>query len=362
MRMRIILIVGIACLLAAAVFVWSGAFNVAATSGHFKLTGWFLHYVMRQSVETHSMGIVVPDLDDPVLIRRGGAHFETACVFCHGSPLTESSPVARQMTPAPPSLNTTLDTWEPSELFWIVKHGIKYTGMPAWPAQDRDDEVWAVVAFLRVLPTISADSYQETAFGSSNAEYGATPTNLAQIKGCSRCHGRDGKGDAGGAFPRLDIQTREYLNAALQSYVDGRRQSGIMEAAVTGLTADDIDALARYYPTPAQPSQLNAQPADRRLLSRGQTIAERGVADKKIPACASCHQSSGGTLNSRPDFPRLEGQHHRFLIDQLKLFAAEKDRGGTPFVGLMTSFAHELDEKEIQAVAAWYAELDANSR
>ena len=361
MRMRIVLIVGIAALLTAAVFVWSGLFNVAASSGHFKLTGWFLHYVMRQSVKTHSMGIVVPNLDNPVLIRRGGAHFETACVSCHGSPLAKSDAVVRQMTPPPPPLEATLDTWEPPELFWIVKHGIKYTGMPAWPAQDRDDEVWAVVAFLRVLSTISVESYQELAFGSSKTEYSSKPTDVAQSKGCTRCHGRDGKGVTGEAFPRLDIQTQQYLNSALQSYVDGRRQSGLMEAAVAGLTIDDIDALARYFSTPAQLSQVEPQPTDNDLLPRGRTIAEHGIVEKRIPACRSCHQSSGA-LSSRPDFPRLEGQHQRFLTEQLMLFAAEKDRGGTPFIGLMSSFAHKLDEKDIEAVAAWYASFDSRSR
>ncbi|UXN62269.1 c-type cytochrome [Phyllobacterium zundukense] len=359
MRPRFVLVTALAGLLIAVVSAWSGLFNVAASSGHFKITAWFLHYVMRQSVKTHSIGIVPPDLNDPVLIRRGGAHFETACVYCHGSPLADGSPVARQMTPAPPQLGHTLDTWKSAELFWIVKHGIKYTGMPAWPAQDRDDEVWAVVAFLEVLSTMSAASYREIAFG-TESEHIAVPADLPQSKGCTRCHGQDGKGDDIEAFPRLDIQSERYLGAALQSYVHGRRQSGIMEAAVSGLTPGDIEALARYYRAPAEPGQAQHQSADDATVLKGQKIAREGIAEKQIPACNSCHQPEGNTPNFRPDFPRLAGQNRRFLIDQLHLFAAEKDRGGTAFAGLMAPFAHKLDNEDIHAVAAWYASLPAS--
>jgi cytochrome c553 len=360
MRPRFVLAIALAGLLIAVVSAWSGLFNVAASSWQFKITAWFLHYVMRQSVKTHSIGIVPPDLNDPVLIRRGGAHFETACVYCHGSPLADSNAVARQMTPAPPRLGSTLDTWKPSELFWIVKHGVKYTGMPAWPAQDRDDEVWAVVAFLRVLSTMSSASYREIAFGSTEAKHIVVPADLPQSKGCTRCHRNDGKSDEIEAFPRLDIQSERYLSLALQSYVHGRRQSGIMEAAASGLKAGEIDALARYYRAPARSRQAKHQSANDATLLKGQKIAQEGIAEKQIPACNSCHQSDGNMPNSRPDFPRLAGQNNRFLVDQLRLFAAEKDRGGTPFASLMAPFAHKLGNEDIPAVAAWYSSLVAN--
>jgi hypothetical protein len=69
------------------------------------------------------------------------------------------------MLPSPPDLSTAVRDWRDRELFWIVKHGIKYTGMPAWVAAQRDDEVWAIVAFLRRLPTLDAAGYRELALG-----------------------------------------------------------------------------------------------------------------------------------------------------------------------------------------------------
>ena len=69
------------------------------------------------------------------------------------------------MVPAPPVLADVVDDWNSRELFWIVKHGIKYTAMPAWSTQRRDDEVWAMVAFLQQLPRMEAPHYRELALG-----------------------------------------------------------------------------------------------------------------------------------------------------------------------------------------------------
>jgi mono/diheme cytochrome c family protein len=55
------------------------------------------------------------------------------------------------MLPQPPDLADVVGEWNNAQLFRIVKHGVRFTGMPAWPMQDRDDEVWAMVAFLREL-------------------------------------------------------------------------------------------------------------------------------------------------------------------------------------------------------------------
>ena len=65
------------------------------------------------------------------------------------------------MTPHPPDLTSTIPGYEPEELFYVVKHGVKFTGMPAWPALQRDDEVWAMVAFLQILPRLNRAAYRE---------------------------------------------------------------------------------------------------------------------------------------------------------------------------------------------------------
>ena len=113
------------------------------------------------------------------------------------------------------------------ELFWIVKHGIKYAGMPGWVAQSRDDEVWTVVAALRRLPDMSREEYRRLAMGDAGGtSRGATGEGLLTV--CARCHGDDGA--ANGHVPRLAGQKQAYLEHALRSYASGERSSGIMRA------------------------------------------------------------------------------------------------------------------------------------
>ena len=74
-----LLILAVLGLLGGLAFAWSGLFNVGASTGHWAITDWFLHYAMRQSVETHSGGIAAPPLDDPALIDRGAGHYASGC-------------------------------------------------------------------------------------------------------------------------------------------------------------------------------------------------------------------------------------------------------------------------------------------
>ena len=101
-----------------------------------------------------------PALDNPDLVRLGAAHFHGGCAFCHGAPGIPVSPIARHMLPSPPDLATSMRPWKDEELFWIVQHGIKYTGMPGWVALERADEIWAVVAFLKRMPTLDCRELQ----------------------------------------------------------------------------------------------------------------------------------------------------------------------------------------------------------
>ena len=159
------LLAGGATLLLGFLFVWSGIYTVAASRGHWAVTEWLLTFVMRNSVKTHALGIEVPPLDNADLVTLGAAHFHSGCAYCHGAPGTPISPIARAMLPPPPDLATNMRPWRDRELFWIINNGIKYTGMPAWSVQQRDDEVWALAAFLRRLPTPRRGAYRELALG-----------------------------------------------------------------------------------------------------------------------------------------------------------------------------------------------------
>ena len=315
-----------------AVLALSGILNVSAAVQPFALTEWLWHIGVRQSVTLRSLGTGVPPLDDPAMVRRAAGHYDLVCARCHGAPDRPADAFARRLLPRPPSLNEQMEHWRPpARIHWTVKNGIRHTAMPAWPAPLRDDEIWDVVAFLQAMPRMSVEAYVDLS--------GQRASNV-----CSRCHGEDGTG-GGKGLPRLDIQSPGYLAASLRAYRDGTRASGIMQSVATGLDDAAIDALAARYgrspvsPRPAAGSDVGAE------------IALRGIPDRKVPACQSCHGSS-----ARADYPRLAGQDATYLVRQLRLFRAHGAARGGPHAGIMARVADGLSDAEIEAVVGWYAQ------
>lgn len=324
---------------------WSGVINVGASSGHWRITYWALHWVMQNSTRTHALFEPEPpaDLDTPAHVRRGAGHFETSCAFCHGSPLRVNPALPAHMTPMPPPLANASDTWSRRELSRIVRHGVKYTGMPAWIAPEREDEVWAMVAFLRALPKLSAADYRHLAFGP------AVPQDR-MLEGCARCHGLEG-GSSEGAFPIIGGQSEDYLDATLRAFAKGARHSGYMQFAVDGLAAADLARMARHYAE--QPGVTDTlQPSE----GAGAAIALRGLPEADVPACESCHGAPSGrpVANRNAAYPRLAGQDASYLAGQLRLFK-QGARGGTEYAHIMQRIAERLPDDAIDEVAAFYS-------
>jgi cytochrome c553 len=348
----------------------SGVMPIKASSGHWLLTQWFLQFSKRQSVATHSLRIEAPPLDDEALVARGAGHYDLGCRPCHGSPGRDLPRIPAAMTAKPPDLDETVATWRDPELFYIVKHGIKFTGMPAWPAQQRDDEVWAVVAFLRRLPDLDDEAYRALARGPTgsppkaqappvgdlepSSEGGATAVSVANVlvDVCARCHGIDGRGRSGHAFPNLTGQAPDYLARALHAYAEDRRHSGIMGPIAAALTHDEREGLAVHFGSQSAVPTTAAR--DPEAVDRGEEIARTGVAASRVPACADCHGLEEGPRN--PAYPRLAGQHATFIAGQLRLLQ-ERKRGGSEYVGLMHSFVDRLTDEQIHDAAAFYASL-----
>lgn len=340
-----------------------GLVSISASSGHWKATGWLLHYAMRRAVSTQSMGIKVPPLDDPALVLKGAGHYETGCVTCHGAPGRNRSLIAQRMTPQPPRLPPRIRHWEPRELFWIVRNGVKYTAMPAWPARQRDDEVWAMVAFLQALPDMSAERYQRLALGTGTGT-GTQPATADRqrspgdplapvLADCDRCHGADGGGREEGVFPRLAGQSEAYLLGTLQAYASGERHSGIMQPIAAGLEPPMLALLARHFaelPAPATATD----PAAPAALERGRKLAERGVPERGVPSCAHCHGPKSSPRN--PMYPDIAGQYAGYLKQQLQLFTSGT-RGGSEYAHVMHSAAQRLTLEQMQDLADYYASL-----
>jgi cytochrome c553 len=347
-----------AAIVGAAVVVISGVVPIKASSGHWPITAKFLDFAKLQSVATYSLGTRAPSLDDEAMLIRGASHYERGCYPCHGGPGGGVPPVMAAMTPDPPQLPDGLAGYKPEELFYIVKHGIKFTGMPAWPALQRDDEVWAVVAFLRKMPEIDAAEYRRLAYGEPTSTFGTfgtpgtpgipvTPRAVRDI--CWRCHGVNGTGRGPGAFPSLAGQRAEYLYASLRAYADRRRFSGIMASVAAGLSDETMREVAQYYASlpPREAEAANHASA----IARGRAIAMQGVPERDIPACVECHGPTD--IPKNPAYPRLTGQYVQYLALQLDLLRLRR-RGGSPNVALMHVFVDRLDAEQIRSVTLYY--------
>ena len=351
----------LAGMIIAALLVVSGVVPIKASSGHWAITAAFLDFAKTRSVWTYSWGITPPPrLDDEALVLRGAGHYETACLQCHGAPGRNIPSVVAAMTPPPPELTGRIGRWAPEELFSIVKHGIKFTGMPAWPVQLRDDEVWAMVAFLRRMPALDAAAYRRLVSGEPDTavvsadrhpvDGGPLPDAVRDV--CWRCHGANGTGRGAGAFPSLAGQRAEYVYGSLRAFRDKQRFSAVMGEIATKLGDETMREVAAYFerlpPRDPEPSLDDAS------VARGKTIAEQGIAERDIPACAECHGPT--TLPKNPMYPKLAGQHVRYLTSQLALLQ-ERRRGGTPHVNLMHVFVDRLRPQDVQDVARYFSSV-----
>ena len=173
----------------------AGAYDVSAVDNHLPPTFHALDFAMKRSVKVRTGGIKVPPLDDAALISRGRALYAEHCAQCHGAPGVAPEPFALGMTPAAANLAHTAKEWEPAALYWVVKNGLKMTGMPAWEYRMPDGDLWAVVAFLEKLPALSPADY---AAMKGSAEPKAEPASGApdprrgqfaiQQYACVTCH------------------------------------------------------------------------------------------------------------------------------------------------------------------------------
>ena len=145
------------------IFIYSGLYNMSAISHHNKITLWVINTLRDNSMKYHANdpGIKPPDLSDSSLIKTGFIHYREMCVGCHGAPGIEQSELTvKGFYPHPPKLVRTAKEFTPQQLFWITKNGFKMTAMPAFGTTHNDQEIWAMVAFVQKLPSITKEQYQ----------------------------------------------------------------------------------------------------------------------------------------------------------------------------------------------------------
>jgi mono/diheme cytochrome c family protein len=158
-----------AIIIGATVIHGGGLTNFAGDEPHPALINGAIEFARERFIAARSADLEVPDLDNPQLIADGGAHYVPMCSGCHLGPGTQDTEIRRGLYPQPPNLAQPSDHaggHDHSDMqisarrqFWIVKHGIKMTGMPAWGATHDDQAIWGLVAFLQKLPELSPDEF-----------------------------------------------------------------------------------------------------------------------------------------------------------------------------------------------------------
>jgi len=266
----------VALVAVAAVVVATGVYNVAADEPHTSLAFRTLESARERSIAVRADEIEVPPIEDPAMVRRGAGNYDAMCVGCHLAPGKGDSELRAGLYPIPPDLTKQADL-EPAETFWVIKHGIKSTGMPAWGKSMKDPYIWDLVAFVRVLPSLSAEQYTtevEASEGHSHgggessghshdegAEHDEQPTSghTHDDNGAGHDHSEtkpesgtthsthaDGTQHVHGADVGTPVATVEALHDALSSG-DANRVEALLDANVLILEGGNVERSRKEY-------------------------------------------------------------------------------------------------------------------
>ena len=148
--------------------LYSGLYPMGADVPHNALTYRALETLRERSIARAASSIRVPPLDDPRMLIRGGEDYGAMCAGCHLKPGKTESDFTLGLYPSPPNLTQpeghahaeSSSVNEAARQFWIIKHGIKASGMAAFGKTHDDARIWDMVAFLQQLPTLTPEEYQ----------------------------------------------------------------------------------------------------------------------------------------------------------------------------------------------------------
>lgn len=140
--------------------IHAGVYNIGADAPHTKPVHWMIETLRDRSIAVRARDVVAPpNLDDPTRIATGAGLYAEMCSGCHLAPGMEKTEISQGLYPQAPELSRKLDH-SAAEEFWMIKHGVKMTAMPAWGRTHSDELIWDMVAFVRTLPKLSPAQYE----------------------------------------------------------------------------------------------------------------------------------------------------------------------------------------------------------
>jgi mono/diheme cytochrome c family protein len=166
---KALLVLVLLAILALGAFAYLGWYEIGADVPHSQPVVEFLDVFRDRAVAVRARGIEVPKLGTPEQLSEGAEHYAEMCAGCHLAPGIKDSEIRMGLYPQPPRLDQP-DLPTPAEQFWIIKHGLKFSAMPAWGKSHDDAKIWALVAFVQKLPGMSPEQYSSMT-GSSEGEH-----------------------------------------------------------------------------------------------------------------------------------------------------------------------------------------------
>ena len=162
--MRILAAIGTLAVLAGiagAVFFFGGFYSIAATQNDPGVVAAALIRVRTASIRHFATDRPPASYGDAATVQDGARAFAArGCANCHGGPGVGWAKFSEGLNPGPPDLKEVAPGLTPAEVFWVVKSGIRMTGMPSFGAIGTpDDEVWKITAFVKALPQVSDKDY-----------------------------------------------------------------------------------------------------------------------------------------------------------------------------------------------------------
>ncbi|CAL79922.1 Putative cytochrome c family protein [Bradyrhizobium sp. ORS 278] len=175
----------------------------------------------------------------------------------------------------------------------------------------------------------------------------------AKLLYCKTCHGQSGQGYHGFfPIPRLAGQPSQYVENQLRAFIEHRRSNPVMFNVAHALSPAMVTALASHFKA-LDPKPLGGAP--RGSVAAGRQIYESGLPDSNVPACSACHGDDG---KGQRDIPRLAGQLYAYTVGQLTGWRSERGQGAAAdSSAIMTQTAHNLTRAQVEAVAAYVANL-----
>jgi len=162
-RMGMVIVSAVAAVIALSLFflciVFSGFYSVAASKPDSPVIRWLLRTTMERSVRFHARQVEAPNVFEQGRIETGFRHYDEMCVICHGAPGVRPDILASGLNPKPPDLAKAAERWTPAETYWIIRHGVRMTGMAAFEGSHDDIELWAIAAFVKRLPKVTTAEY-----------------------------------------------------------------------------------------------------------------------------------------------------------------------------------------------------------